>query len=743
VARQWLAGIVFAGMVGVVPALGAAASPSTQPSNLQAGPATPAAPKPSGGSDQTFTDYSLEQLLEVPIQSPAGLTAVEQRRLPVDMMQLDSWDIQTSGAQNLNHLLEIFVPNAQVIDHHTPGVDLGFRGIISDREDKYLYQVNSVTLNNRMLYGANNERDLPLMGDMNLVNVVVGPASATYGSGGISGVVDVQTYTGLTFEGLDASARQGFVDNYTAAEFRYGTRFTADSGLFVYYGIAYSPGADAPYYIGKSEPAKNGLPPNIAGDSANVPMANLGEAAFDFPWQKFHIDYSNGPFDIWARYTQDGIDTQPRRDIYTKTIPPSYTITQWTDGRSIANQQFTSAGSFNKDLSPTWNLQLLQSYDFWLARDQREGVTTNVPVRSSYENQLFSRAILTWTPAEWESLAFGTEYAHIWYHDPPQSDALDAAPAVGERYWQSDTISFLGENQWRINKQWTLFLSLRADKNTFTEWLLSPRGSLVWEATKNDTFKLIAGKSVRRADDEDLWGVWSRTGTFSPPETLENYEFVYERKLSSDLTLGVNAFYQNYNAIGWSPSQLIDAPLGHYEIAGGELTLEYRVKGTRVVFSEGISKLTHASVPPGLPIAGEGISAAPYGFGNDLAAWATSITKLSIAHDFTKKFTGSTSVIYYSGFPGAQDYANFAATLAKPPSGVPLSDPGFNTPYGPNLYWNLGLEFRPTEQLTLRVDGYNLVALFDPTLSKRNYILRESEFSVQPASVGLTVKYSF
>jgi iron complex outermembrane receptor protein len=734
-----LAAIVLAGLLGVVPAYSAANGPSTQASDVD----TAAKPPEPSGSNQTFTDYSLEQLLEVPIQSPAGLTAVEQRRLPVDMMQIDAWDIQESGAKDLNHLLEIFVPNAQVIDHHTPGVDLGFRGIISDREDKYLYQVNSVTMNNRLLYGANIEREIPLMGDMNLVNVVEGPASATYGSGAISGVVDVQTYTGLTFEGLDAGVRQGFVDQYTAAEIRYGTRFSADSGLFAYYGFAYNPGADAPYYIGTSHTSSNGLPPNIAGDRSEMPMADLGKAAYDFPWQKVHIDYINGPFDIWARFTQDGTDTQPRRDVYTKVKPPSYTIDQWTDGRSIANQQFTTAASYNKDLSPTWNLQLLQSYDFWLSRDQREGVTTNVPVRSLYEDQLFSRAILTWTPAESESLAFGTEYAHLWYHDPPQSDALDAAPVVGERYWESDTISFLGENQWRINKQWTLFLSLRADKNTFTEWLLSPRGSLVWEPTKVDTLKAIAGKSVRRADDEDLWGVWSRTGTFSPPETLENYEFVYERKLTSDLTFGLDGFYENYNAIGWSPSQLIDAPLGHYEIAGGDITLTYRVKGTRIVFSEGISKLTHGSVPVGLPPAGQGISAAPYGFGNDLAAWAPSITKLSVAHDFTKQVTGSVSVIYYSGFPGAQDYANYAATLAKPPSGVPLNDPGYSTPYGPNVYLNLGLEYRPTEHLTFRVDGYNLVALFDPTVSKRNYILRESEFSVQPASVGLSMRYSF
>ena len=205
----------------------------------------------------------------------------------------------------------------------------------------------------------------------------------------------------------------------------------------------------------------------------------------------------------------------------------------------------------------------------------------------------------------------------------------------------------------------------------------------------------------------------------------------------------MNAFYEDYEAIGWNPSAQEASSLGKFQIAGGEAVLTYSTPKTRVMLSEGVSTLVHASVPEGAPPAGQGITSAPYGFGNELAAWAPSITKLTVLHDITPKWTVSGSLVYYSGFPGAEDYAHYAATLAKPPSGVPLSDPGFNTPYGPNLYFNMGVEYRPTEHLSFRVDGYNLVALVDQTLSKRNYILRESEFSVQPASVAVSMRYRF
>jgi hypothetical protein len=41
------------------------------------------------------------------------------------------------------------------------------------------------------------------------------------------------------------------------------------------------------------------------------------------------------------------------------------------------------------------------------------------------------------------------------------------------------------------------------------------------------------------------------------------------------------------------------------------------------------------------------------------------------------------------------------------------------------------------------VDGYNLAALFDETLSKRNYYFRTSEFSVIPASLAFSLSYRF
>jgi len=64
--------------------------------------------------------------VDVEVTSAAGLTQIDLRKSPVDMTQLDARDVQESGARDLDHLLEIYVPNAQFLLHHTRNPILAF-----------------------------------------------------------------------------------------------------------------------------------------------------------------------------------------------------------------------------------------------------------------------------------------------------------------------------------------------------------------------------------------------------------------------------------------------------------------------------------------------------------------------------------------------------------------------------------------------------------------------------------------
>ncbi len=384
-----------------------------------------------------LVEMDLESLVNVQFKSAASLTRTDARRTPVTLTQLDARDVEQSGAKDLNRLLEMYVPNLQFINHHGHAAHLGIRGIISDREDKYLYQVNGRTMNNRMLTGADNERGIPLLGDIHRIDVVRGSASATHGAGAIAGLINVETYTGLTFQGADVKMRQGVVDEFTAVEARIGHKLSDDSGLFFYYGIADQPGADSDYYFGRSFPATNGLPANVAGEPADFAMPNYGGAGFDDLRHKLHFSYVNGPWEFWSRFVQDGYINRQQREIYTSARPGTISLDTWSRGRQFVNNQFTTALDFKKDISDAWRLEMRGSYDFWKFTDQRDGRSTSL-VRHAREDIAQVRSVVIWSPIEAQSLALGAEYEYGWFHDPPQSDALDRAPVITQRNWESE-----------------------------------------------------------------------------------------------------------------------------------------------------------------------------------------------------------------------------------------------------------------------------------------------------------------
>jgi iron complex outermembrane receptor protein len=256
---------------------------------------------------EEFGVLDLEQLSQVRMIS-STLTPTQVQLVPAKTTVLDRTTIAKSGARYLNELLEIYTPNSQLIDHNTHQPHFGMRGIISDRDDKYLLRVNGKVINNRMFAGAESERDIPLLGDLRSLTTVHGPASATYGAGALAGVVNLETHTGLTFEGADAQIRQGFEEQFTAIETRIGRKFTEDAGLFLYAGVVDQNGADqedSPYVFGRSFATPGAMPDVASGEPVSFDVPSLHDAG-DRLKLKFHASYVNGPSKVWARYTQGG-----------------------------------------------------------------------------------------------------------------------------------------------------------------------------------------------------------------------------------------------------------------------------------------------------------------------------------------------------------------------------------------------------------------------------------------------------
>jgi iron complex outermembrane receptor protein len=159
-----------------------------------------------------LTSMSIEDLMNIEIHSTATLTKTTPRLVPAAVTTITAEQIQASGARSLDELLDIYVPNLQLIRHHWESDHLGLRGI--KNENKYLLLVNGRVINERTHIGAITERDLVLLRDIHHIDVVRGPGSALYGPGAVSMVINIITYTANTFQGTEVTGRLGAIEEF-------------------------------------------------------------------------------------------------------------------------------------------------------------------------------------------------------------------------------------------------------------------------------------------------------------------------------------------------------------------------------------------------------------------------------------------------------------------------------------------------------------------------------------------------
>jgi outer membrane receptor for ferrienterochelin and colicin len=725
-----------------------------------------------------LTELSIEDLMNVEIKSTATMTDTKPRLVPAAVTTVTADQIQGSGARSLFELLDIYVPNLQWIKAHWESDHLGLRGIINDRDDKYLLLVNGRVMNERTHYGALSERDIPLLGDIHHIDVVRGPGSALYGPGAISMVINIITYNAETFRGTEVSGRLGAVEEFYAGEVKHGQAFDDnDGGFFIYTGFGNSPGANkqnAPQIYAVDMPSGPqfdfgggghddfSLPGDgtQAGHPYTGPVTNDGESTDGYSPVKLHAQIARSNWDIWARYTRGG----QLIDWYTKEVarPPFgwfdiWPYMNWANWPNVnltsvpkmnlhyyGYQQLTGYIGYKQELTNDIDIDYAFSYDTidYIRVLGSSYVASPSDIREDYrEDKYIGKVVLKWQLNDQHRIALGTEYLHSelglnnpkWPAEDPRDTRLTPMPQ-----WSTNMYSFLGEHQWTINDQWTTFLGGRVDDHTYTSKMYSPRAAVIHTPTDKDTFKLMWSESVRSNSEEEMKAQANAGGGNSDPEKLSSAEFRYERQQTKNLDLASSLFYHySLERISWDQPTLRNTNIGTQKEWGIEFEATYHTDKTRLSVSHAYTKLIDFDLSEGKD--SSIITAKPYGFGDDLANWSNHITKLNLQHKIDEKWTLDSSLRIYWGFPGQKDLNKYQASLA---GAYPIMEPGWDEAYRGNYYLDIGLRYRPDKNLTIGVFGYNLLGIFDKELNKRNY-LSDPDFRELAPAVGVSVTYKF
>jgi outer membrane receptor protein involved in Fe transport len=677
----------------------------------------------------------------------AALTETTRAAVPATITQITQEDIHTSGARDLFELLDIYVPNFQWIRHHWELGHMGLRGIISDREDKYLLLVNGRVMNDKTHFGAAAERDIVLLDDIHHIDVIRGPGSSVVGPGAVSMVISIYTDTALTFQGSKVQARGGMIDQFSSLEFKHGRQWeNAEGGVFFYGGLGTRDGApqdEAPLVIGATNPPNPGFgnPTTLyegyaAGDNVTNPINNDREAYQGQMPLKMFTDVIYEDLEIWTRYTRSGyqFELAPAAGFH---FPAGFGTFVPQAQSQTALQQITVHSRYDTEV--TEDLRFIaqggwDSMDF--ARILFPGAGS--PAEAYREEELNARALFVWDSFVDHSVAFGCEFYQDWFG--LESHLLNAPPTIGRvggtgfKPWDAQTYSILIEDQWRINDEWTSFLGGRWDNNTYTPWMYSPRAVVCYSPEDWITWKMLLNRSLRMNFAEELRSGWLNTGNDSLPEILRSYEFRHERAPSENFSWALSAFYIDLDAIGWDGTAGASTLLGNQTQWGLEAEAYTNTRVCRLGWSHCYTKLLDYTLAD--PSITTGITAAPNGFGNDLANWSNHVTKFIAHKQISQSWSTDASLRYYWGFPGSEDIQRRTNSI---PGGFGQSVPGWERPWRESVFFNLGLDYRYNDHVRLRMDGYNLLGGFDRDLNKRLYY-GDMSFRSEAPALGLSAE---
>ena len=270
------------------------------------------------GQDDLFSEdddlfsMSLEDLLNVEVET-GNLTGITASKVPVSITTITSEDIDATPHRNLLDVIETYVPGA-IWSTHNEGYHPGFRGIISDRNYKFLLRVNGVLMNQKAQAGAISENSLWDLDDIHKIEVVRGPGSVTYGPGAIMGVINITTKNAQTSPGWRVSAEH--ITEYDSSGVNVSYGHVDDNWDFYIFGsVTQTDGYENPAiagtgfdgsvgYVGDGINRLDSFRGDIIGSSSAPPAAYMKDRDGD-PQIKLYAEANfNEDWRVFARYTQ-------------------------------------------------------------------------------------------------------------------------------------------------------------------------------------------------------------------------------------------------------------------------------------------------------------------------------------------------------------------------------------------------------------------------------------------------------
>ena len=725
---------------------------------------------------------SLEELLnlEVSVGNIAGSKSMD---LPLSVTTITSEQIELSGAKNLLDLINIYVPGATFWRAQTAPL-VGMRGIISDRNVKMLLILNGILLNQKAHGGVVTELENWEMEDFEKVEIIRGPGSVTYGSGAIAGVINITTKSAGSIDGLKVMAN--YVSEYNSkglsASYGYtksknvkayvhasiaGTEGTTTNGLIFDGDSIYPrPAEQVPTYMRdfQDEPQIKLLASlNLFENNTITARYNKSGTTFGYQWPKQQyyegIDTSNNY--IRSEYT-DFSQRQNQQLLvsYKNTHKFSPLNIKLESELAYLSSDYTRTGNplgFNNNNKEKADYLFLDSIKKLNSLDHPINLALNYA-----ENSLIAKAMAVYQMSEKHKLALGIEYVNTHYTKGWGDDArsfrmgdnqeflngtdswaqytrssfklgtVDTLNGVlGEDYfyvgdgWSTNDLGIVGEVNLAFHPLFNLIVSGRLDKNTYSDFLVSPRLAIVSKINPYNTLKLILQESNRINTATQLYRT-ELTGGDKSVETIQNIELIYTSLIHSNMLLNVSGYYNKQNSVGWNNTIRKTEENATLSMAGFEIDYSVQTDEFKAGINHAFVKLLDYKLKEGnyntfISFAeyydkNDTLLANNLGSGMNLRNISNNTTKLYANKYFLdKRIAVHTDLAIQWGFEGSKDMRGVVTNPNGTESEIEQLDSLFNVAfnekgfYGTSIFWNAAITAKVYKGLSLKCSVNNIL----------------------------------
>jgi len=672
-----------------------------------------------GNTDELF-DLTLEELMSRQVKI-GTLLEMRNSEKPSSVTTITSEDIKITPHRNIYDLLETYIPGLHFMTHYD-SPNIGVRGIISDRNNKILIIINGKEANQKARSGAISELEHWDLDDIHMIEVIRGPGSVTYGPGGIACVINIIT---KNYESNDGnSVKVNYITPYNSQGISAKTSFRLSDEIvmFGFAGIQRTKGYSP-------ERAYSIMNNNWTEETLNEHKIFQDYYAdhFDLPQIKALLQFDLFEnYKLWLRYGRTGSTANGavyksgyQIDLDSNNIPVMGNI---KNPLSVGQEHFTLMIENEQPVSESYSIKSSVSYDvqnnartmgwYWMWNENDapppkiyEELMDHRHIRNLYNNfsesELNAQSLLLGNVSDNFRFAAGASVSYYSWGAPLfQSSSnirmgdysniisgrdspvygqslyfgVDSARAifVGDG-WSTLSYSLFAETEYKLSEMLAALASFRLDKNTYSDYLLSPRLAVIYKLNEEHSLKFIAQQSNRMNTAEELF-LENRAGNISKPEILNTFEIIYYGIYGGSLLFEASVYYNSMDVLSWYDPNRTTRRTGSLSLYGIEIDLKYKYKKIGIGLNHSTVRMLNWQLADDVEISG--ISYSDYkftylgntvtGFGKNLNNMPNHQTKLFVNFDIIdQKLKLHLNTRIFWGFEGAKDGIKLVDNLSK------------------------------------------------------------------------------